>query len=204
MIVPFWPMVMTVPVVVPGVVAVRVNAPATVPARSVTRATPLELVSADPDGGLNPPVLSVVVKVTATFGAGRPLVSLTSACTMPGLVGEMVFVGFPDVSVSVRVMLDWPVGVVGVDVSQPGSSGLRLGSFTQVLPPPPPPQPDRTAIAVTTASHFNRLQSCATVTILVSLSEARGSHPTDGLAGRRGCRVRPPRSLRADAGVLRS
>src|SRR2546430_3112021 len=194
MIVPFWPIVMTVPVVLPGVVAVRVNAPATLPARSVTRATPFESVSADPDAGLKPPVLSEVVKLTATFGAGLPLVSLTSACTMPGLVGEIVLVGFPDVSVSVRVMLDWPVGVVGVD-GQLGSSGLRVGSFTHVLSPPPPPQPDRTAIAVTTANHFKRLPSRATVTILVSLNEARvGRHPTDSLV-RRVCRVRPPRSL---------
>src|SRR3989442_913259 len=139
-------MVMTVPVVVPGVVAVSENAQKTAPERSVTRATRLESVSAARDGGMKPPVLSDVVKVTATFGAGLPLVSLTSACTIPGLVGEIVLVGFPDVSVSVRVMLDWPVGVVGVDVSQPGNSGLRLGSFTHVLLPPPPPQPDRTAI----------------------------------------------------------
>src|SRR5438034_1787146 len=142
MIVPFWPMVMTVPVVVPGVDAVSVNAPATLPARSVTRATPLESVSADPDAGMKPPVLSEVVKMTATLGAGLPLVSLTSACTIPGLVGEIVLVAFPDKSVSVSVMLDWPVGVVGVD-AQPGSSGLRLGAFTQVLSLPPP-QPDRT------------------------------------------------------------
>src|SRR6266403_5237979 len=118
-------MVMTVPVVVPAVDAVRVNAPATLPARRVTRATPLESVRADPDAGLKPPVLSEVVKVTATLGAEIPLVSLTSACTIPGLVGEIVLVKFPDVSVSVRVMLDWPVGVVGVD-GQPGSSGLRF------------------------------------------------------------------------------
>src|SRR5437867_3662692 len=197
-------MVMTVPLVVPAVDAVIVNAPATVPARRVIRATPLESVSADPDAGLKPPVLSVVVKATATFGAGLPLVSLTSARTIPGLVGEIVLVAFPAVSVSVRVMLDWPVGVVGVE-GQPGSSGLRVGSFTQVLLPPPPPQPDRTAIAVTTANHFKRLPSCATVTILVSLNEARGGrHPTDSLAGRTVCRVRPPRSLRAVAGVLRS
>src|SRR6266404_7929571 len=181
MIVPFWPIVMTVPLVVPGVDAVIVNAPATVPARRVTRATPLESVSDDPDAGLKPPVLSEVVKVTATLGAGWPLVSLTSACTIPGLVGEIVLVEFPDVSVSVRVMLDWPVGVVGVD-GQPGSSGLRFGSLTQVLSPPPPPQPDRTAIAVTTANHFKRLPSCTTVTILVSLNEAGcGRQPTDGL-----------------------
>src|SRR5207244_9134711 len=115
MIVPFWPMVMTVPVVVPGVDAVSVNAPATLPARSVTRATPFESVSADPDAGMKLPVLSEVVKVTATFGASLRLVSLTSACTIPGLVGAVVLGEFPDVSVSVRLMLDWPIGVVGAE-----------------------------------------------------------------------------------------
>src|SRR5438552_14664027 len=99
-------MVMTVPLVVPAVDAVMVNAPATLPARRVTCATPCESVSADPDGGLKPPVLSEVVKVTATLGAGLPLVSLTSARTIPGLVGEIVLEEFPPVSVGVRVMLD--------------------------------------------------------------------------------------------------
>src|SRR5438270_10421315 len=88
--------------------------------------------------------------------------------------------GFPAVSVRVTVTLDWPAGGVTV-ASQDGKSGLRFGSGTQLLSPPPP-QPDNTAIVVTTASHFKRLPSCATIAIPVSLNEAcRGRHPTDGL-----------------------
>src|ERR1700752_4528088 len=59
--------VMTVPVVLPEVDAVTVKAPATVPARRVTRATPFESVRAVPDAGINPQGVSVVVKATAKF-----------------------------------------------------------------------------------------------------------------------------------------
>src|SRR5947208_2909850 len=126
---------MTVPVGFPAVVAVTVNAPAAVPARRVIRAMPLQSVSTVPDAGLNLPVVSEVLKVTAMFGAGWPLASLTRAWTIPGLAAETVFTEFPAASVSVTVMLDCP----GVVVPQFGRSGFRFGSGTQVLLSPPPP-----------------------------------------------------------------
>jgi hypothetical protein len=67
---------------------------------------PLESVNALADGGLNPPVESVVVKLTATLDAALPLVSFTFASTKPGFVGETVDVALPDESDSVSVKPD--------------------------------------------------------------------------------------------------
>ena len=76
---PVLPVSVTVPVALPSVDAVTVNAPSVDPANSVTRATPPPSVSAVPAGGVKPPVASLVVNLTTMFGAARPVVSSTRA-----------------------------------------------------------------------------------------------------------------------------
>src|SRR5450830_404560 len=80
--------------------AVTVNPPACVPAGKLTRATPFASVSAVPDDGTNAPVLSVVVKVTATSGTAFPLSFFNTACSVPGRSGDTDVMTAPEESIN--------------------------------------------------------------------------------------------------------
>ena len=83
--------------------AVAVKAPACVPAGRLTLANPLASVSAVPDEGTKLVVLSVVVKVTAMPDTAAPLLSATSAFTVPALSGETDVIAAPDASINDKV-----------------------------------------------------------------------------------------------------
>jgi hypothetical protein len=123
---------------------------------------PLALVNAVPDDGTNTPVLSVVVKVTAMFGAAFPLLSFTTALSVAALSGETDEVVAPDASIneSVSGAVDSVVADVAdvveeVPEAHDGRFGSRAGSrVVHALLPPPPPQATINPASMPTAHTF--------------------------------------------------